>query len=87
MDAIKRFLAPVHGLMYTTSWGIIFMGIPATLIALFLVASKESLSFADAARASVAMVAAEAAIAAFLLLTAKWLSGPNASAWWKFWRV
>jgi hypothetical protein len=87
MEAIKRFLAPIHGLMYTTSWGIIFFGMPATPIALLLIASKESLSFSDAARATGAMVTCEAVIAIPLLLTAKWLSGPKASAWWKFWRV
>lgn len=87
MEAIKRFLAPIHGLMYTTSWGIIFFGMPATPIALLLIASRESLSLLDAARATGAMVACEAVIAIPLLLTAKWLSGPKASAWWKFWRV
>lgn len=87
MEAIKRFLGPVHGLMYTTSWGIIFFGMPATIIVFLLIASKKSLSFSDAARATCAMVACEALIAIPLLLTAKWLSGPKASVWWKFWRV
>jgi len=73
--------------MYATSWGIICLGMPATPIALLLIASKESMSFSDAARATGSMVAWEAFVAAPLLLLAKWLSGPDASAWWKFWRV
>jgi len=73
--------------MYTTSWGIIFLGMPATPIGLLLIYLAGGVSISEVAHATAIMLMWEALIAFPLLFTAKWLSGPMASAWWKIWRV
>jgi hypothetical protein len=76
-----------HWLMYTTAWGIIFFGMPVTPIVMLPFVAKHQMSWSKAVEATEVMLIGEAAIAAPLLITAKWLSRSSASKWWEFWRV
>ncbi|WP_157572711.1 hypothetical protein [Nevskia soli] len=73
--------------MYTTAWGIIFFGMPATPIVMLLFVAKHQMSWSGATNATGGMLICEVAIAAPLIFSAKWLSRSSASKWWEFWRV
>jgi len=60
--------------MYTTSWGILALGIPSTVIAFLLLVVSGKLEPLDGAYAAAFMVASEVFIAGPILFIAKRLS-------------
>jgi hypothetical protein len=76
-----------HALLYTTAWGIMFFGMPATLIVMLLEVVEHRMSRTEATSAASVMLICELAIAVPLIAAAKWLSRPRASKWWEIWRV